>query len=218
MNGSHLERAQALLASLRRGAEQYALLMRSFRAEVRDGGLSLADLGTSEEELKELELLGLKTAALGRLEFLRKGTTHYEDFLRYLREEAEKAGLSLVDLGTDEEELKRLRVLGCKTTALGWLQHLRKGIEQHEAFFEYFRQEVEKGGLSLTDLGTSEEELEKLRLLGRKVAHNEWLRGLHENYPGQYDGSPSGFRRVVSALSSLWERVKRGLGIASKSK
>lgn len=157
----------------------------------------------------------LKVAA-EQLKFLRGGTPYYEESLKIFREEVQAGNLSLADdLKTSEEELKRLRLLGCKVTALGWLRYLREGTEQHEAFLKYFRQEVQKGSLSLADdLKTSEEELEKLRVLGCKIAGDEWRRRLQESYPGQYDGLPGHSQGVVecvgAAPSSFLARVRRG--------
>jgi len=40
-----------------------------------------------------------------------------------------------------------------------WLKYLRSGTYQHDSSLEYLREEVQKGGLTLEDIGTSEEEL-----------------------------------------------------------
>jgi len=52
---------------------------------------------------------------------------------------------------------------GHKKKAQKWLEYLRSGTDYYESFLEYLRREVQKGGLTLKDIGTSEEELEKLR-------------------------------------------------------
>ena len=93
------------------------------------------------------------------LNHLRAGTSQYDAFIGYVREEARKGNLSLADIGTSEEELEELRVKGCATAANQWLNHLRAGTSQYDAFIGYVREEARKGNLSLADIGTSEEEL-----------------------------------------------------------
>jgi len=104
-----------------------------------------------------------KVQAQKWLEHLRSGTDQYESFLKYLHEEVQKGGFTLKDIGTSEEELEQLRVKGCKTSAQKWLEYLRSGADQYDSFLKYLREEVQKGGLTLKDIGTSKEELEKLR-------------------------------------------------------
>lgn len=58
-----------------------------------------------------------KTEAEFWLEALRRGTYQYEYALGHVREELKKGGLTLEDIGTSEKELKKLRVLGAKTSA-----------------------------------------------------------------------------------------------------
>ena len=47
-----------------------------------------------------------------------------------------------------------------KEEAQKWLGYLRSGTDQYNWFIGYVREEARKGNLSLTDIGTSEEELE----------------------------------------------------------
>ncbi|MBU0722145.1 hypothetical protein KKA93_01655 [Patescibacteria group bacterium] len=102
------------------------------------------------------------------LKHFRSGTDHYGSFLdgsflEYLREEVQKGGLTLEDIETSEEELEELRVRSCKALAQEWLKHLRFRTDYYDSFLEYLREEVQKGGLTLEDIETSEEELEELR-------------------------------------------------------
>ena len=104
-----------------------------------------------------------KGEARRALKYLRSGTDQYEGVLKHLREEVQRGGLTLKDIGTSEEELERLRVEGCKTSAQNTLKYLRSGTDQYEDSLKRLRKEVQKGGLTLKDIGTSEEELERLR-------------------------------------------------------
>ena len=40
-----------------------------------------------------------------------------------------------------------------------WLGYLRNGTDDYDSYISYVREEVNKGNLSLADIGTSEEEL-----------------------------------------------------------
>lgn len=94
---------------------------------------------------------------------LRKGTEDYGDQIRYLYRESRKAGASLESLGTSKEEVSQLYVLGCATRARHWLNALRIGIGDPGPLSEVIRAELAKGNLSLSSIGTSEEELSSLQ-------------------------------------------------------
>lgn len=100
------------------------------------------------------------------LNYLRDGTDMYDSFIGHLRKEIDRGNLSLADIGTSEEELEQLRVKGCKVSAQNWLSYLRDGVDAYDFFVGRLRKEVSKGNLSLADIGTSEEELEQLRVKG----------------------------------------------------
>jgi len=97
------------------------------------------------------------------LDYLRKGSDQYDTYIRYVREEVRKGGFTLEDIGTSEEELEELRVMGCKVSARKYLDYLRKGSDQYDTYIRYVREEVRKGGFTLEDIGTSEEELESFK-------------------------------------------------------
>ena len=44
-----------------------------------------------------------------------------------------------------------------KVEAQKWLEHLRSGTDFYESSLEYLRREVQKGGFTLNDIGTSAE-------------------------------------------------------------
>ncbi len=154
--------AQEWLSYLRYMPEHYESYLKYLLEEVRKGGLTLKDIGTTEEELEKLRVRGCKIAARECFRYLRSGTWHYEMYLDKLRREVRKGGLTLEDIGTTEEELEKLRVRGCKIAAEEWLWDLRFGTEHYEMCLDKLRRELRKGGLTLKDIGTTEEELEKL--------------------------------------------------------
>jgi len=50
-----------------------------------------------------------------------------------------------------------------KQEAQKWLEYLRAGTDNYDMPLEYLREEVRKGGFTLEDIGTSEEELKRLQ-------------------------------------------------------
>lgn len=58
-----------------------------------------------------------------------------------------------------------------KVEAQKWLDYLREGTDQYDSFIGYVREEIQKGNLSLADIGTSEDELEKLRVKKGQLIH-----------------------------------------------
>lgn len=81
-----------------------------FRQVLEKGGISLADIGTSEEEIAKLQLDNSKSRARKHLEVLRRKPRYenHNDFLIFLRGEISKGGFSLAAIGTSEEELVSL--------------------------------------------------------------------------------------------------------------
>jgi uncharacterized membrane protein len=106
---SYKKEAQEWLGFLRNGTSEYDPLIGYVREEAAKGNLSLADIGTSEEELAQLRVKGCMTAAQEWLGFLRNGASDYDLLIEYVREEATKGNLSLADIGTSEEELASFR-------------------------------------------------------------------------------------------------------------
>ena len=111
------------------------------------------------------------------LGFVRNPTKDVELGIAYCRKYLQKAGLSLSDIGTSEEELKKLlkagykveeelkKLLkaGYKVEAEMWLGFVRNPTKDVELGIAYCRKYLQKAGLSLSDIGTSEKELETLR-------------------------------------------------------
>jgi hypothetical protein len=104
----------------------------------------------------------VRQQATYKLDNLRRGTSNYGGELRALRQQLTNGGLTLADIGTSEEELEQLRVLGCKTVATNHLNNLRRGSSSLDYELRGLRQQLTNGGLTLADIGTSEEELESL--------------------------------------------------------
>ena len=158
--------AKKLLGYLREGITESETVFNALREELRKGGLTPKDIGTSEKELKRLQIRYCKIAAKEYLVSLRKGISEYASYLDLLRFELERGGLTLRHIGTSERELERLRIKGCKLAAKEYLASLRKGnLTPYSRFLDYIhlRRELEEGGLTPTDIGTSESELKELK-------------------------------------------------------
>ena len=195
----HKKEAQKWLERLRSGTSYWESFLQYLRNNLQKAGLTLKDIGTSEKELEKLRIKGCKTSAQKWLEYLRSGTDQYESFLRYLLEEVKEGGFTLKDIGTSEEELKKLRVKGCKISAQKWLEYLRSGTDQYESFLRYLLEEVKEGGFTLKDIGTSEEELKKLRVKGCKISAQNCLEDLR-----------SGTEYYKSSLEDLHSDLRDG--------
>lgn len=149
------------LVYLRNGTTQYEDIVRYIRRDVERAHLDLADIGTSEGELEKLCMLGVKIDAQVWLAILRRGSSQYEGIISHIRDDVKKGGLVLADIGTSEEEFQKLCTLGAKVAVQNWLYFLRNDTGHREAIAGYIREEAAKGNLSLVEVGTSEEELNR---------------------------------------------------------
>ncbi len=106
-----------------------------------------------------------KSLAAMLLERLRVGTLGADISINSLRRILKESGLTLEDIGTSEDEIKQLYVKGLKLEAASWLKHLRTatGDSRNDILF-YMRETLKGGGLTLEDIGTSEDEIAKLML------------------------------------------------------
>lgn len=82
--------------------------------------------------------------------------------IKKIREHAKKAGASLDDLGTSEDELNSLLKLRLIAEAKMFLNWVREApVERHHLINE-IRSHTEKAGVSLQEIGTNEGELNNL--------------------------------------------------------
>lgn len=101
-----------------------------------------------------------KNRAMDWLRLLRTGTRFYENYLQYLANDVRNGGFTLSDIGTSDEELERLRVMGCKAKAQHGLSLLRRDPVYFDCTYiiYWIREELASGNLSLSDINTTEEE------------------------------------------------------------
>lgn len=116
----------------------------------------------------------------GLLDDLRKGNNNYELEIQSIRDYVHENKLWLNDIGTSEEELKKLLVNGYKASAQKCLSEMRRGTGAHIFTKERMHEWLNKGKLSIEDIGTSKEELESLRILCSKAFAQNMLVRLRE--------------------------------------
>ena len=94
------------LARKRSGSEEVELEVECVRKYAEKAGIDLEAIGTSEEELQEILRRGYEAEARNLLRFARKfGAT--EVFVNQIQYYVGMAEITLEDIGTSEEELKR---------------------------------------------------------------------------------------------------------------
>lgn len=94
-----------MLTALRRGNSRYARWICYIRQYLVDKNLSLADIGSSEEELASLKLKGHKTAVQKWLHCIRDGY-NYRLCCKLIVRELKAGRLQLSDFGTSWQEVK----------------------------------------------------------------------------------------------------------------
>lgn len=103
--------AKQWLEILRRGTMQFDLYYRLLHEEMARCGQTLEDVGSSEAEMREILVRCCKVHCNYLLNFLRdREIVTREVFIRWIREDLSRSGLTPEDIGTSEEELSRLLI------------------------------------------------------------------------------------------------------------
>ena len=146
-------------------------------ANLNAAGLTLADIGTSLNEIQKMRVTTAKSAVDDWLKLMhgRFSSVHDHDvYANYLREDLAAAGLKLGDTGMSETALAKLRVQVATACAKGWLERLEEGVKslvRFDSFVRYLMVDLDEGGLTLRNLGTSQKRLRQLRQeAGRRSA------------------------------------------------
>ena len=85
-----------------------------------------------------------------------------------------------------------------KERAMKWLQVLLVGNDQYDWIINYIREAAIKGNFPLTNIDTSEEELEQLRIKGCITDAFKWLGYLRDGAPYQYDWVIGHIRKLAA--------------------
>ncbi len=100
----HKQRAIKWLKILRSGTGQYNKFICLLHKEIRKGGLSFADIGTSREELLEFKNKGREIDARKLMGFLRSDLKRSDFFTERINKIRIKGNFSFEDIGTSREE------------------------------------------------------------------------------------------------------------------
>jgi hypothetical protein len=93
------------LAELRRGTLAYGDAIGAIRKYLREGGITLAEIGSSEAELEKGRVRGCTIYARYLLKGLRRGTTMYKTYVLGLKQCLKKAGLQPEAIGSTGSEI-----------------------------------------------------------------------------------------------------------------
>ncbi len=127
-----------------------------------------------EEELKESHRrLGMKY-----LSFLRNREGRFDYLIELLQSSVENGEFTLDDIGTTKEELKELWTNGCKGMAREELSLLREGTSDYDIILRNLRRQAQQADFDLEEIGTSEQELEELRIKCSKILAQKYLKFL----------------------------------------
>jgi hypothetical protein len=135
-----------------------------FERLVAEARVTLAFIGTSEEEIKKLRYATNVCNAKSWLTAVRRPSSNSSAWVIYVRKYSQAAGVTLEFLGTNEEELDRLIIAGHLESAREWLRLIRNSSTSSDCA-QYVTKYARMAGVTLEFLGTSEEELKQLAKL-----------------------------------------------------
>ncbi len=158
--------------------DKYNSAFNNLRRILKKDGLTPKDIGTSEEELEQLWRNGCKTIASKQINLMyREPSSEWYLFgVENVCAELKIVGLTLADIGTSEEELKQRRRKTCKAEARRYFKNFQQSGNECDLY--WFRDELKKGGFTLKDFETSEEELEQLWKKNFVINTKNWLKKL----------------------------------------
>jgi len=211
----HKTAAQEWLSRLRRGDSDLECVdVDDINRHAREGSFTLADIGTSEEELEKLRVMRVLSVNRGFLENLRESRTYSgSDSARHksITRAISRGDATLADLGTSEEELEELRVKADKLLAISIIEEGRRGPDFDEGTIRDLLETARKGSFTFADIGTSEEELKGILEKSKLVDRTMWYRAHHildrlrtpafQN-PGNY--------RMIEELETTLQELNRG--------
>lgn len=181
MGEDHLKEAKNWLQLARERCDLYDIqshfdYLREYAAKA---GVSLKDLGTSEEEIQDMSKRSNFAAAKKGLVDIRKmaETSEVNNYIKYLRKYLEDAKRTLADINTTEEELEELRIKGIISEAkknLGYTQTTAKSDSVDRYIQTLFRL-LTSIGRTIADIGVTSEELRDLCTRGHLAAAKKWL-------------------------------------------
>lgn len=195
---THFERE---IASLRQGVD-YKLIVGRIRADLKKYNLTLSDIGTSEEELQSLGVRHYRAEAEAWVNYVKNGLANDDSEVDQIYRYIGTTNLTLADLGINEEELQKFRREACLAGCRWRLAELKTGSVGYKNLLQAIRDYVKKYDLTLDDIKTDEEELERLRVRGCRAVAKSRLKSLRKS---NNDGSIPSDYYVVCIREMLKE-------------
>jgi len=118
------------------------------------------------------------------LKKLRQGTK-FHCYVDFILEQISQGFFTLQDLGTNEEELEKLRIKALKIRAKNCVERIRNYSKNFEEYFN-FLDEVLDYYFAPEDIGTTSEELGQLLIENYKIQGGRYLEFLREGFPTKY--------------------------------
>ena len=108
----------------------------------------------------------------------------YDLWIDFLQGELTNGKLSLCDVGITNEKLEELRISGCKLSAQKCLNSVRKDPSKYYPMLEFMLEDLEEGNLSLSDIDTDKEEIERLQEEGLRMDAKKCLERIRKDRSG----------------------------------
>jgi len=146
----YLNEAKDLLASARRSEWFAHQDIQEMRKIVNTAGISFSELGTTEEELADLERESCRVIARSFLNRSKEKPEDVDESFGMVKDYLKKGGLTMEDIsdrGFNIRALRRILVLARKqpSGAAEYVKAIKYGLEKHQ--------------LNLADIGTDDEEI-----------------------------------------------------------
>jgi len=140
---------------------------------------SYEDLGTTEEDIQKLITTGYFNEAKSWLDLAIKTSSisTVENLIEYMEKYRQMSNSSYEDLGTTKDGIQELLITGYFNQAQQWLdlaiKHSSSGnVESH---LEYVEEYLEKSNSSYENIGTTEEDIQRLITTGYFNQAKQWL-------------------------------------------
>ncbi|MCK5416384.1 hypothetical protein KAI92_03085 [Candidatus Parcubacteria bacterium] len=133
------------------------------RKYAEKASITMEDIGTSEEEIASLLKIGYTAEASNWLKLTKERASNgnIDSHVGYIRKYVEKANITIEDIGTSEEKIASLLKTGYTAYARMWLKLIQENANQYSIEFKinYLRQYAELAGVTIEQLGITEQEL-----------------------------------------------------------
>ena len=177
--------ALATLQRLRENGKLSGFLAACIRHHASNGGFTLAEVGTNEEELEQLCMNEPLVYAKEDLATLRADPKAHPATTYSIYRALETKRFSLADIGTNEEEFRALQAKAWRSHAREKLDELRRSHYQAKGKASYIHELASKFDFALADIGTNEEELRGFLREDLKTVAQHYLEKFHAQTDGE---------------------------------